>query len=252
MGIALDELHLWPVYLDQEVFPIARFESFLSADERSRADRFVTAELRQRYVVCRGALRELLASEIKTTPEKLVLDYQQWGKPILRKPRSPVRFNVSHSAAWGLIGLAYSEIGVDIEIPQSRTNHRAIASQVLHPQEAEINATLPPRDFAENIMRLWVVKEALLKALGLGIAEGLQQTSFPMPIPNETFQPLSISAALQEHLEDDGSCRMNDWTDAATWRIELVQPNVGDCYAAVAMHRSVTRVVLHDAMYASG
>jgi hypothetical protein len=74
-------------------------------------------------------------------------------------------------------------------------------------------------------MRLWVCKEALLKAMGLGIAEGLRQTSFPLPIPTrDSFCPSSIEAALQMHLDDDGTCRSNHFTDATAWEMQVIEP----------------------------
>lgn len=247
MSIGIGEVHLWVVPLDQDRDAVKASSHILHPEELSRADRFVTAELRGRYITCRGALRRILASQLgDVDPQEIQFEYGQWGKPQLAH-RSSARlcFNVSHSSAWGLIGLANSPLGVDIEIPHERTHHRAIASQVLHPREAELFKSLPTSEFATHVMRLWVVKEALLKAMGLGIAEGLQQVSFPIPIPTEeSFQALSIESALLQHLDDDGTCRMNHWTDPDTWRIQLQEP-ISGCYAAVATQRGVSEVVLH-------
>ena len=244
--IGVDEVRIWRVPLvghDKSNF----YESLLSPDEIARADRFLTLELRERYVTCRAALRKLLAKEVGSCrPNEINFAYQQWGKPILAPSSnggksSRIHFNVSHSADLALIAVAQSDVGVDLEVPLARTNHRAIASQVLHPTEKEDLSRRPAREFAGDIMRLWVTKEAILKALGLGIAEGLQRISFPIPIPmEEAFSPRFIDPGLQEHLEDDGTCRMNSWIDTQTWRLTLL--NLPGCYSAIATSRHIRSI----------
>lgn len=197
----------------------------LNAEELARANRFVHADVRRRFIMCRSTLRHLLARELKTKAAQLRFRYEQWGKPQLEQSsKTQIHFNVSHSGDWGLVLIAREPVGVDLEIPNERIQYRAIASQILSPRERLTWEGLPAPAQALAVLRIWVCKEALLKAMGLGIAEGLQQVSLPIPLPKagELFAPEAIDGALQMHLEDDGTCGRNHWIDSRAWRLQLL------------------------------
>jgi len=231
---------------------VAEAERALNAEELAQANRFVHTDVRRRFIVCRSRLRHLLARELGIAAAQVGFRYEQWGKPQLQKPaRSDLQFNVSHSGDWGLIVLARVAVGVDLEVLNERFEYRGIASQILTARERTAWEKLPPATRSSETLRLWVCKEALLKAMGLGIAEGLQQVSFPIPLPScgAVFSPESISGALQMHLEDDGTCKRSHWIDSRAWRLQLldVLPN---CYMAVCLP---TGVQLHCAsIYPTG
>lgn len=246
--LELDQAHVWIVPLDE---PQERYEScrqLINAEEWARAERFVTQELRQRFVICRGQLRRLLGRYLDVDADAVRFAYSQWGKPTLENSppgREGIHFNVSHSGDWALIALACSPIGVDLEAPNRRVRYRSIASQVLSPEEHPNWNAMSAVNQELATMHLWVCKEAILKALGLGIAEGLRKISFPMPPPtSEPFAPTQIDSSLLLHLDDDGSCRMNSWTDVTTWRVRLLDAIV-NCNSALATQRHVNRISLH-------
>ena len=223
---------------------LAEAERVLNAEELARANRFVFADMRRRFIVCRSRLRHLLALELGIEAAQVGFRYEQWGKPQLSKPAAAgLQFNVSHSGDWGLIVLARVAVGADLEVLNERFEYRGIASQILSPRERTAWEKLAPTAQASETLRLWVCKEALLKAMGLGIAEGLQQVSLPIPLPNsgEVFSPESINGALQMHLEDDGTCERNHWIDSRAWRLQLLDmlPN---CHMAVCLPAGVQLV----------
>ncbi|MEO8272369.1 MAG: 4'-phosphopantetheinyl transferase superfamily protein [Aureliella sp.] len=219
-------------------------ERALNTEELARANRFVHADVRRRFVVCRSRLRHLLAHELGIEPAQVGFRYEKWGKPQLSNPAvADLQFNVSHSADWGLVALARVAVGVDLELFNDRFEYRGVASQIVTPHERMAWSKLVPAVQATETLRLWVCKEALLKAMGLGIAEGLQQVSFPIPLPSrgEVFSPESISGALQMHLEDDGTCARNHWIDSRAWRLQLLDV-IPQCYTAVCLPAGVQLV----------
>ncbi|MCA9133290.1 MAG: 4'-phosphopantetheinyl transferase superfamily protein [Planctomycetales bacterium] len=241
---AICEANVFVVPLSVNEAQYADYERLLNGEERARADRFLLPELRRRFVACRGRLRSLLAEATASSASELRFVYQQWGKPTLPRPRqrAELHFNVSHSQEWALIALAQSPLGVDFEFAQERLNPRALAAQILSPEERPAWDGLPPSDRALATLPLWVCKEALLKALGLGIAEGLQQVSFPLPLPREgAFAPRAIDASLQLHLEDDGSCRTNHWIDSRAWRVQFLDI-LPDSHAALCTSAAIRQV----------
>lgn len=247
-SLNIDEVQVWGIPLGENAPLYADCESFLARDEIVRADRFVTDELRRRFVICRGQLRRLIATTIGTTPDAVHFRYGQWGKPQLASSSSqPLFFNVSHSGDWAMIALALSPVGVDLEIPNDRITPRSIASQIVNEDERLAWDQLPARTHDLLTMQLWVCKEAILKALGLGIAEGLHKISFALPIPeNVAFSPNHIDPSLQLHFDDDGSCRTNSWTDPHTWRVQLLdrvpEYAVPGCLCALATQRHIRHI----------
>lgn len=242
---------IWVIPLCVDDQRLAACESWLSRDELMRAERFVTADLRRRFVTSRGTLRELLGRFEGRPPESIEFEYEQWGKPQLKGGRERVQFNVSHSGDWALVGLCQQPIGVDLEVPNSRINPRAIASQVLSKRETATWEQLPAAQRELAIMQLWVCKEATLKALGLGIAEGLTKSAFELPLATETsFSPLYLDPSLQLHLDEDGTCRMNSWLEPQTWRVQFLTSelpasiNTGSL-AAVAVQRGTMNIAVN-------
>ncbi len=242
-----DEAVVFTIPLDASDAVVATNEALLSAEERDRADRFVLPELRRRFVVCRGCLRQLLGSATERAASDIRFRYERWGKPQLVSDVIPaLHFNVSHSSDWALIALSRSPVGIDLEVPTGRVQYRSIVSQVLSPSEQAGWDALPASEREAAIMRLWVCKEALLKAMGLGIAEGLRQVSFPMPIPlDSAFRPTAIDAGLQLHIDDDGSCHTNAWIDVDAWSIRMLDVLPRAC-AAITVSRRVERISRRD------
>lgn len=239
----LNEVVVWSVELCAAPAQLQQYTAWLSSDELARANRFLFPDIRERFIVCRAALREILARTLGQPPQQVTFRYGKWGKPLLSGPLPyPLYFNVSHSAELALIGISQHPLGIDVEVPHDRVNLKAIVSQILSPQEAIVWEQLPPQQRNALTLPLWVCKEALLKAMGLGIAEGLKRITFPLPLPvGQTFQPLAIDAALQLHLDDDGTCRTNNWIDRDAWQLRLLEQLPG-CVAALAISPRVTEL----------
>jgi 4'-phosphopantetheinyl transferase len=141
--------------------------------ERARAHRYVRSEDQVRFAATRSALRELLGAHINVIPGKLVFAATARGRPEL--PDYPsLSFNVSHSGDAALIAISDQRVvGVDVESLDSLSDWRELAALVCTEEErCEVQAAPESRQH-ELFMRCWVAKEALLKALGVGIGEGL-------------------------------------------------------------------------------
>jgi 4'-phosphopantetheinyl transferase len=79
-------------------------------------------------------------------------------------------FNISHSGDWVMFSYSDTEIGVDIEKNESLAYTDMLNN--FHPAEkAFIEKAGNPHD---AFYKIWVRKEALLKATGIGISEGLR------------------------------------------------------------------------------
>ena len=81
-----------------------RGEAMLSADERARCSRLLTASARRRCVGARLLSRSVLAERAGTDPARLSFTVGAFGRPELRPNPWRLRFNLTHSE--GLIACA--------------------------------------------------------------------------------------------------------------------------------------------------
>ncbi len=222
--------------------PLEALQGCLSPDEISKQNRFIPPVVKRRYGVCRGKLRHLLAALLGISPSGIHFEYNATGKPRLSsKHKSSIEFNVSHSGDWALFGFTDgSPVGVDVELFQRKTNFEALAPQVLHANERKQLELVAPAERNMEIMRAWVAKEAVLKAIGVGIGFGLHAAEFPIP-QAAVGAPTRIDPMLLEKMDDDASCRMNSWIDAAMWRVHHIDALQEGC-CAVAIPKSIDQV----------
>lgn len=177
LAISRDEIHVWSANLDCESDALPRFKTILSPDEKSRADRFVFARDRNRFIVARGTLRELLGTYLRTPPEILEFTYGKYGKPYLRTPNpssAHLQFNLSHSHGVAVYAIAHNRnVGVDVELVRTGFATESIAERYFSARELEELRPLPPEEQCRGFFRCWTRKEACLKAQGSGFMTAL-------------------------------------------------------------------------------
>ena len=99
------------------------------------------------------------------------------------KPYAPaldgLDFNLSHARNHVLIAFARKQpLGVDIERIDRRIEIEDLARRFFAAAEADALEALPEAARPAAFVRLWTCKEAVLKALGLGISFGLDKACF--------------------------------------------------------------------------
>jgi 4'-phosphopantetheinyl transferase len=161
-------------------------EAALSVEERERADRLLDAAARRRFVVGRAILRHALGRHLGCPPEAILLGSGAQGKPELAGPSesSRLRFNLSHSGGVVLLGLsARGAIGVDVEQVRDGVDVMAIAARFLGSAQRDALARLAPADRTRRFFETWTMREALLKAAGVGLTglDALEAQSLHIP-----------------------------------------------------------------------
>ena len=142
----------------------------LSRDETERAARFVFPGLGESWSAARVVLREVLGRATLTPAADVRIRVGEFGKPSV----DGVEFSLSHTGSVVLIGLGDLPLGVDVEkIPEERTVDQVGSS--FHPRETAELFDLPADERSEAFARVWVRKEALLKAIGTGLSRGISR-----------------------------------------------------------------------------
>ncbi|MBX3596786.1 MAG: 4'-phosphopantetheinyl transferase superfamily protein [Rhizobiaceae bacterium] len=102
-----------------------------------------------------------------------------WGKPRLSEG---LYFNISHSDEWAVVAMESNhEVGVDIETGSLKLN----LSEMEHVlSQAELKEIGEREHDPSALLRLWVRKEAVLKALGKGVSYDPRQITIGFPQPD--------------------------------------------------------------------
>lgn len=97
--------------------------------------------------------------------DKVELEYNEWGKPKLLN--SKIHFNISHSGEWVAVGIATHSIGIDIQ--KIHEIDLSIANSFFSKIENEYIASLSKSDRIDAFFMIWTLKEAFIKAKGMGL-----------------------------------------------------------------------------------
>lgn len=167
------EVHVWRVCISQEKGNEQRWRDVLARNELLRADHFHFDKDRDTFTVTRGVLRTLLGYYLDLTPKAVTLTFNEFGKPALAPQRAQtgVKFNVAHSGDYSLLAFGVGmDLGVDIEYLSIARNVVELAKTVLSPSEYLLFINLPRSDREKAFLQMWARKEALVKAVGCGLA----------------------------------------------------------------------------------
>ncbi len=236
-----NRVDIWPLTLDVADREYLHLRSLLSSGETARGERLVTEQLRRRWMTCRGRVRQILARYLNMEPAAVRLACQQLGKPYVRVGADPVplHFNVSHSGSRAVVACAAQPVGVDIEVQEVDGNISELEDQILSPRERSERRSGPGKPAAneQELLRAWVCKEALLKAIGVGIGRGMHQVELPASIPVDAwFRPDRVDPAILLRMDDSGTCSRTAWCDASFWRIRL--------FYTMSRHRTAAAVAV--------
>jgi phosphopantetheinyl transferase len=126
-------------------------------------------EDRGRSLVARDALIQLVAEQARVDPASISIGHDELGRPVLLGG-PPLHVSVSHSGDFIACAVCDRRVGVDIERTDRLEADEDFAARVCVPAEREELARTPLDSRRLALIRLWTRKEAVAKALGVGLA----------------------------------------------------------------------------------
>jgi 4'-phosphopantetheinyl transferase len=179
-----NEARIWYARPEKFAAPdrTAALEGILGPDELARRARFRFPEDRQLYLVAHGLLRISLGQLLGADPAALRFQAGPHGKPQLAWPTgAPLQFNLSHTrglCAW--VVTRDCAAGIDVEDRRRLRDVQAVGARSFAPSEWADVRTRSGEDQRQRFLAYWTLKEAYLKARGVGLSLPLQ--AFAMSI----------------------------------------------------------------------
>lgn len=176
------EVHVWYL-LPQEISGtslLAGYEELLTDKERARRDRYVFEPSRREYLLTRVLVKTVLSRYAPIAPKDWRFRANEYGRPEIDLPEHrSLRFNLSNTR--GLIACAVArdrEIGIDVEDPDRAGETLGIANHFFSAAEVRDLNALPVEQRRARFFDYWTLKEAYIKARGMGMSLPLAQFSF--------------------------------------------------------------------------
>jgi 4'-phosphopantetheinyl transferase len=165
------------IHTDTHIAKIPESELYgaLSDDEKARAERFRFDNERYNFVLRRGLLRFLLGETFEIDPALIRFATTPVGKPFITFPQNTgLFFNLSHSGRQIVYAFSkHPETGIDIERIRTIDDIDLLARKYFSAEEYAIIVNLPSREKNKAFIRIWSIKEALIKASGWPLEHGL-------------------------------------------------------------------------------
>ena len=141
----------------------------LTASERERAGRFHHLIDRNRFVVGRSMLRQVLGMALDMSPVDVPISVEK-GRPFLdQSVFGPCFFNLTHSG--NRVMLIFSgerQVGIDVEVERDFADLDQVARRVMTNGEFDQYLSMNKAGRVAAYFRLWVRKDSIMKCLGKG------------------------------------------------------------------------------------
>lgn len=151
----------------------------ITSNEAAKFDRVLVPEQRKAHIFGRTLVRYFLnlATEDFNVTEN--------GKPIC----DTVKFNISHTQKVVAVAFHTREaVGVDIETMSRKKEADSLIDMVCHASEKQWLARQDAAEQGAEFLRMWVRKEALLKATATGLIDELNSIDVRLNTYNPTVE----------------------------------------------------------------
>lgn len=219
------DIDIWRLEIARRPDAGHRFEAALDPPERARLHAMRNPNARRQFAAGRWLLRRVLARRLGRTEAEVELTIGPHGRPSL--VAGEVDFNLSHAGSIVVLALSAARIGVDVEAPGRAMHWHAVARRFFSAVETAAIEACAEEERRMAFFRTWVRKEAFVKALGTGVATGLDRFDV------STGAEAALLAARIEGVE------------ATDWSIRDFDPGA-DHLGAVAVRAIHPRIRIYD------
>jgi 4'-phosphopantetheinyl transferase len=167
-----DECHVWAVPVEEALGEGAdRYFGWLTTEEVERIKRYHFERHRREHLATRILARSALSRYTGVAPQRWLFGAGSHGKPHVVSPPASLAFNLANTDGLVVCAVASSgDVGVDVEHSAARGDPLDLAEAAFSPDEVAALRATAPEDRRTRFITYWTLKEAYVKARGLGLA----------------------------------------------------------------------------------
>lgn len=217
------EAHIWFFRTDVALSDEQRaaYLSQLSVDEEKRYHSFHHEEDKHSYLIAHVLLRNALSKYIDVPAEAWKFACNEHGKPeIVRVAGVPeIAFNLTHTkgccACVVSLGVAS---GIDAENIHRQCNYKGLAKRMFSDDEnAALDVSEKP---VQQFYKFWTLREAYVKALGVGLSGSSKDYSFEL---DDNDECISLHHASESTEDVNGQFALYMPTDEHILSVAIMQ-----------------------------
>jgi 4'-phosphopantetheinyl transferase len=169
------------VYGTDRLADLSILNSILNEDELAYANRIRSICQRNTWLSCHVTLKRMIGTFLGLKPIEIEFKKNNFGKPFL--PDSNLFFNISHTDRSFLLGFnPGGKIGVDLEKLSGREDLESLIDYAFSTTEADYCSA---EKRSAHFLEIWTLKEAYLKAKGVGLIDNLKSINVSGNYENE-------------------------------------------------------------------
>ena len=217
-ALATNVVETWYLPIgDSSEHPWAEYDSFLSREERDRAACFSRSRDGLHYIAAHALLRVMLSSFAELPPTAWRFLSENGARPEIEPGLSmlPLRFSLSHTDRLVAASLTLCRtIGLDVEAVDRPVPDMEQVIRYFAVVEKSLLDHCAPEQRHRAFFQIWTMKEAFVKATGLGLSLPLDQFAVTVHPSRLLFAPA-------------------EWGPPHSWRFHLLKPSPVHQMAAV-------------------
>lgn len=165
-----EEIHIWCIRWGEIIDFLKEKAYIMDCQEKEKAAQYRFYEDRMRYMAGKICTRILLMRYLNEN--SIVFLTHELGKTYHKKVfgKQSINFNISHSGEIVLLVFAFEmKVGIDVQKINEYLEYKEMANNFFSPVEAQdVNC-----GNIKLFFQYWSAKEAYLKALGIGLGNGM-------------------------------------------------------------------------------
>jgi 4'-phosphopantetheinyl transferase len=192
------ECHVWVVRVDEALAAGEdRYLPWLTEEEKERVGRYRFDRHRREHFATRVLARAALSRYTGVPPEGWVFGAGSYGKPHVVRPATTLAFNLANTEGLVVCAVAAGgEVGVDVEPIVGRGDPMELAETAFSADEVAGLRATPPAERRARFVALWTLKEAYLKARGVGLS--LATDRFSVAVDGDSGARISFDPAVAD------------------------------------------------------
>jgi 4'-phosphopantetheinyl transferase len=196
------KINLWYLLTDEisDEYLLAQYRSLMSEQEHNKEQSFRFEKDRHSYMLTRALVRIVLSQFATIAAKDWIFKTNLYGRPEISNDDPSIKeivFNISHTKGLIILGVTHGNaLGVDVENVLHRKAPIEIAKNFFSRKEIEDILSLPEGRQQKRFFQYWTLKEAYIKARGVGLSIPLDQ--FTVHIHDTQRLRMSMDSCLDE------------------------------------------------------